>query len=55
MVAFLAVLSLGVVLFLAGLVTGSGTYRGLGVLFGLMGAVFAAALVLRWLIYRRVG
>jgi hypothetical protein len=53
--AFLAVFALGVVLYVAGLLTWSTTAKGVGVLFVFMSLVCTIALLLRWLMLRDIG
>jgi formate/nitrite transporter FocA (FNT family) len=53
--AFLGVSALGIGFYVLGLVTSSTTAKGVGLLFLLMGSVFATALLLRWLTRGGVG
>jgi len=52
---FLGVPTLGLVLYGVGLATATAQLKGLGVLFFFFGLVLTAGLILRWLIYRRIG
>jgi hypothetical protein len=53
--AFLAVLALGVVLYVAGLLTSSTPAKGVGVLFVFISLVCTIALLMRWLMLREIG
>ena len=53
--AMLALLGLGIVFQLFGVWMSDRTLKGVGVLFTFMGVVFTAALLLRWLMLRRIG
>ena len=53
--AFVMVSVLGLAFYIAGAETSTSTLRGLGVLLIFLGLVPAGGLLLRWLIYRRIG
>lgn len=53
--AMLAVLLLGMVFYVLGVMMLDTTMKGVGVLFCFMGLVSTVALLLRWLIYREIG
>ncbi len=53
--AMLAVLALGIVFQLFGVVISDRTLKGVGVLLTFMGVVSTAALLLRWLMLRKIG
>ena len=52
--AFLAVLALGFGLYLVGVIAPDRVARGVGVLFIFIGIAYTVALLLRWLIFRRI-
>jgi hypothetical protein len=53
--AYLALLALGVGFYLGGGMSNNVTMKGIGTFFSFMALVGTAALLLRWLIYRRIG
>ena len=53
--AMLAVLALGIVCQLFGIASSDRTLKGVGVLFTFIGLVSTAALLLRWLMLRKIG
>jgi hypothetical protein len=54
MTAFLVVLALGVILYVVGVIAPDRTVRGVGVLFVFIGIAYTVALLVRWLIFRRI-
>jgi hypothetical protein len=55
LIGFAALFALGLVLFIAGMVSDDRTLRGWGVLAAIVGLVGAMGLVVRWLVFRGVG
>ena len=55
MAAFLGLLALGLVIFLAGVVADDRTLRGAGLLAAICGFAFALWLLVRWFLYRGIG
>lgn len=53
--AMLAVLVVGIVFYVLGVMMSDTTMKGVGVLFSFMGLVSTVALLVRWLIYREIG
>ena len=55
MSAMLAVLLVGIALIVTGTVTDARNVRGVGLLLGIFGLMTTVGLLIRWIIYQRVG